>query len=243
MSNINKIIVTKGFLEKVLVEPVTIGYSLSRLIDNSIEAKKDTISKEEPCNIVINIFQEFISIADNSGGVNCNLTEKDIFKMGDTGLGMKKTLLELGNRIDLLSNKKGFSRRFSLALDKDLDELVCDSEEIQYNDKISDGTLIFISELNGDIKKRLLLEKSITEISKTLGEKFKNYIEENLLKILVNGNVVRNETFNDEKVISIQYKVSARKVEELKEYYNDKSAKDIGIRAFNKLYEEYKKIF
>lgn len=238
MSNINKIIVTKGFLEKVLVEPVTIGYSLSRLIDNSIEAKKDTISKEEPCNIVINIFQEFISIADNSGGVNCNLTEKDIFKIGDTGLGMKKTLLELGNRIDLLSNKNGFSRRFSLALDKDLDELVCDCEEIQYNEKISDGTLIFISDLSDDIKKKLSIGKSIDEISMTLGEIFKNYIEENVLNILVNGNMVSNEVFNNEKVISIQFKVSARKVEKLKEYYNDKSAKDVGIRAFNKLYED-----
>lgn len=39
--------------------------------------------------------------------------------------------------------------------------------------------------------------------------------------------------------ITIQYEMDVLKVEELKEYYGENTAKAIGIKSFNKLYEEY----
>ncbi|WP_330637716.1 ATP-binding protein [Romboutsia hominis] len=47
------------------------------------------------------------------------------------------------------------------------------------------------------------------------------------------------ESFKN-RTITIQYEVSIDKVEELKEYYNEISAKAIGKKAFDKLYEIYK---
>ncbi|WP_286317134.1 hypothetical protein [Romboutsia ilealis] len=39
--------------------------------------------------------------------------------------------------------------------------------------------------------------------------------------------------------ITIQYEMDVSKVEELKEYYGENTAKAIGMKSFNKLYEEY----
>ncbi|WP_070110347.1 ATP-binding protein [Clostridium acetireducens] len=139
MANYSKVIIDKNFLKRHLVEKEDISKFLSRFIDNSIKARQEVTTSENPCHININIFENLIIISDNSGGININITDKEIFRIGIndgkriSGLGIKKSLFKLGNKIEMLSNKKGCSRKFSLDINIGSDELKSQSENIDYN--------------------------------------------------------------------------------------------------------------
>lgn len=51
--------------------------------------------------------------------------------------------------------------------------------------------------------------------------------------------IKENRTAFLSKTISIQYDMDIEKVDDLEEYYDENSAKSIGIKAFNKLYEDF----
>ncbi|NFN18962.1 hypothetical protein FDB65_11780 [Clostridium botulinum] len=48
-----------------------------------------------------------------------------------------------------------------------------------------------------------------------------------------------NKVHFQSKIITIQYEMQIGKVDELKDYFGEDTAKGVGIRAFNKLYEDY----
>ena len=51
--------------------------------------------------------------------------------------------------------------------------------------------------------------------------------------------IKENRVHFQSRTITIQYEVPIVKVEELKDYYGENTAKGVGIIAFNKLYEKY----
>ncbi|AIY82553.1 histidine kinase-, DNA gyrase B-, and HSP90-like ATPase family protein [Clostridium baratii str. Sullivan] len=340
MVNSNRVVINKNFLKKYLFENEEISKSLSRFIDNSIKARKDITTKENPCKITIRTFEDLIVVGDNSGGINGNLSGKDILRIGDydgyeiSGLGMKKSAFSLGNKLDIISNKKRNSRKFTVDFNSKDDELSFQEENIEFAESKVEGTNIFISDLRRKTKKEMVEENIIIY---KLGRMYSKFIDKGEVIISVNGTEVKakniiakkictrkilnkyvvdlykgdkkdisgidlfindymiydrekskkevkwnllneakhtytdcivevtyngeNPKFNEEKEllftevikfikenkiyfqsknITIQYEMPIEAVEELKEYYNENTAKAIGIKAFNKLLEDYK---
>lgn len=339
MVNSNRIVINKNFLKKYLFENEEISKSLSRFIDNSIKAREDITTKENPCKITIKTFEDLIVVGDNSGGINSNLSGKDILRIGDydgyeiSGLGMKKSAFSLGNKLDIISNKKGNSRKFTVDFNLKYDELSFQEENIEFDESKVEGTNIFISDLQSKTKKEISEDNIIDK----LGRMYSKFIDKGEVIILINGTEVKAKNIVAEKIctckilnkyvvdlykgdkkdisgidlfindymtydrekskkevkwnllneakhtytnciveityhgerskfieekellftevikfikenkihfqsknITIQYEMPIEVVEELKEYYNENTAKAIGIIAFNKLLEDYK---
>ncbi|GKU25141.1 ATP-binding protein [Clostridium folliculivorans] len=341
MASFNRVIVDKKFLRRNLVEEEDISKSLSRFIDNSINARREVTTSKNPCKITINITKDSIEISDNSGGIQSKITDKDIFRIGFengdniSGLGIKKSFFKLGNKIEIFSNKKRCSRKFSLDLNSNSDELESQTENLAYNSKIVEGTTIIISDLEKSLKKELDNGYSMEKILISLGRLYCKFIEKGELIIFVNDKEVtakgikakklnscrilggyevtlykgskedhsgidifindfmeyervknkevkwnllnepkhtysdciveisyhgdRDKFFQEKELlfsevikfikdnkmyflsstIIIQYDMPIGKVEDLKEYYDESTAKAIGIKGFDKLYEEY----
>ncbi|KEH94917.1 ATP-binding protein [Clostridium botulinum] len=341
MSKENKVVISKAFLKKQLSEDEHIAKSLSRFIDNSIKAKEKITINKYPCMVYINILEDSIVISDNSGGIDSNITDKDIFKIGKNdkneilGLGIKKSLFKLGNKIEIFSNKKGCARKFSLDIKLGNEELVSQSENMNYNPDVPEGTIVVISDLEHEIKKKITKIGFVNDVILKLGRMYSKFIFKEKLIICLNNKYVKpknikakkinscsildnckgelykgnkydisgidlfindymvydrvknkevkwnllneakhtytdciieivyygeksefiknkEDIFNEvidfvkknkisfeSNVITIQYEEPITKVEELKQYYNENTAKGIGIKAFNKLYENY----
>ena len=93
----NKVIVSKNILKKSFMEDEELEKTLSRFIENSVKARADISTRENPCKVNITIFENFISIVDNSGGIDPNIKDEEIFKIGTVdntyseGIGIKKS--------------------------------------------------------------------------------------------------------------------------------------------------------
>lgn len=342
MNNYNRVIVNKSILKKSLSEKENISKSLSRFINNSINVRRKVTTNKNPCKININIYDNLITISDNSGGISSDITDKEIFRIGTvtkegiSGLGIKKSLFRLGNKIDIYSNRKECSRRFSLDINSESDELISQSEDIDYNSRAVEGSNIFISDLDNSTNKEINNCYCIDNILMTLGRMYSKFIKKEQLIIWVNKRIVnamdikaekissckildlyevdlykgknynvsgidlfindymiynrekskkevkwnllhearhtytnciveiryygekakfmedkeelftevirfikKNKVHFENKTIKIEYEAPIEKVEELKEYYDELTAKAIGIKAFDKLYEDF----
>lgn len=340
MNNHNRVIIGKEFIKKTLSKKEDISLSLSRFIDNSIKAREEITTKKNPCKIKISTFKNLIVVNDNSGGIRSHITDKDLFKMGNdgddskSGIGMKKSLCRLGNKIDIVSNRKGCSRKFSMDLDAYGEELLSIEQPINYDCNIEDGTTIYVTNLDSRVSKEIQDVGFEKKIIKSIGRMYTKFISNGELIIELNNyiinevkidakyinscllldkynvdlykgnrespgmdifindymiyNRVKNkevrwnflneakhtysdcivevnysgsrEVFETEKdelfkkiiefikenkvhfkseTITIQYEMPISKVEELKDYFGEDTAKGVGIKAFNKLYENY----
>lgn len=346
MEKYNKVIVDKNFIKKMLRGKEEVHKSLSRFIDNSIQAKKETSKEHVVCKVEIKIFEDLIVISDNSGGIDVRLTDKELFRIGVndgcsiSGLGIKKSLFELGNKINLDSNNKICSRKFTLDLNLNIDEMISFCEDKKYNPNKVEGTTIFISDLEMGVKEEIEGSSFITRIIDNLGRRYSKFIIKGnlLIEVAFHGNtyivkakdieaqkinsctllgkykvdlykslnkeisgvdlfinnsmiydrekndliikwnslsehkyrfsnciveirfdgdesiyesekdrlyselrkfIKKNKEYFKSKTMIIQYEMDIDKIEYLKEYYDENTAKAIGIIAFNKLYEGY----
>lgn len=340
MNNYNRVVIDKKFIKKTLYKSEDIALSLSRFIDNSIKAREEIITKKNPCRIKICIFENLIVVNDNSGGIWNHITDKDLFKIGNdgddikSGVGMKKSLCRLGNKIDIVSNRKGCARKFSMDLDDGGEELLSIEQSINYDCSSEDGTTIYVTNLNNRVSKEIQAIGFEKKIIKSIGRMYTKFINKGKLIIELNNYIINevnidakhikscllldkctvdlykgsressgidifindymvynrvkikevlgnslNEakhTYSDcivevnysgsreifetekhelfkkiidfikdnkvhfqKKTITIQYEMPIAKVEELKDYFGEDTAKGVGIKAFNKLYEDY----
>lgn len=99
---------------------------------------------------------------------------------------MKQSFFILGDKIDIISNNKDLSRKFIIDLNLKDEELISKSEIINYDDSISDGTTIFISNLNKNIVKDINNNYCIYNLIERLGRIYCKFIEKNHLEIYVN---------------------------------------------------------
>lgn len=310
------------------------------MIDNSINARKKITTDENPCIVKIEVYKEYISICDNSGGINNNITADEIFKIeytdknGKSGIGMKKSLFTLGDIIDIVSNKKDGSRKFFIDMTQRSDELLYNIEDINYDERKEEGTFIKVKSLREYIKEQV---SGLSYIKCDIGRIYNKFIEKGNLNIYINGDKVNPVGIDGDKIdsceisnnckmnlyignkenssgveiflndnmiydreegkkaigltklkspkhsfrrcivevnyigsdsnferdknklfkaikdfinkneghfrsrnITVQFDADINRVEELKEFYNEDSAKAVGIKAFDKMYEEYK---
>ncbi|WP_195517338.1 ATP-binding protein [Paraclostridium bifermentans] len=336
----NKVIVSKKILKKSFIENEELEKTLSRFIENSIKARVDISTRENPCKVDIIIFENFISIVDNSGGIDPNIKDEEIFKIGTVdntyseGIGIKKSFFILGNKMNMESNNKKGSRKFLLDTSLDYEELRYQVENTKYNPEKVEGTSIYITSLENNIREKISQSCCEESIIIGLGRIFSKFIENGELQITVNttpvnaigicgekinsctilgeyqvdlykgvkgsksgvdlfingymfynrekskdvkwnlsqakhrynnciieisynGDKLRfleshdvlfdkvlefikeNEQHFRSKTIIIQFEADIGKVEELEEYYDENTAKAIGIKAFEQLYQKF----
>ncbi len=189
----NKFIVSKNILKKSLVEEEELEKTLSRFIDNSIKAKTNLSDKISTCEVNIMIYEDLISIRDNSGGLDPKIRDEEIFKIGNDntnvveGVGIKKSFFILGTKMDIVSNNKIKPRKFTLDINLDDDELVYQVEESEYNDNQEEGTIIFISSLEDRIRRKISQSWCISSVVTGLGRIYSKFIGKGQLKLDVNG--------------------------------------------------------
>lgn len=190
-----------------MVKKEDISKTLSRLIDNSINARKDITKIKNPCIVKIQIHQDYISISDNSGGINNNITASEIFKIEYTnkdkksGIGMKRSLFILGDTINIISNKKDCSRRFYIDMTINSEEVLYNSENIEYNKRKEEGTYIEVKNLDENIKLQL---EHINSLTNKLGRIYSKFIENGYLIISVNDCIVNPVEINATKIKSCE---------------------------------------
>lgn len=208
MKRLVKVIINKIILKEYLGEKEEISKSLSRFIDNSIEARKMITTYKNPCEVSINTNEDSISIVDNSGGINSSITDEDIFKIGNdngeniSGLGIKKSFFTLANKIEITSNRKECSRRLTLDINSQSEELMSQSETIKYNSYEVDGTKIYITDLNRNIKKRINETLFNRETHNQLGRIYSKFIDKKELILYLNGEKLEAKNIEAKKINS-----------------------------------------
>lgn len=231
--NSGRVVVAKKLLKKILSERESIAKSLSRFIDNSIEARTKITTPVNPCRVVIHIFPDLISVEDNSGGMKKEINAADIFELGNNndgnnlGIGMKKSFFTLGNKIDVISNKKDGSRKFSIDFNTSSRELEFQSEVINFNKEKQEGAIIYISDLEKRIENEIVRGGYLSSILFELGKRYVRFIEKRELIIEISNKIVK--PVNEEKV-----KIASRLI--LTKYdvtiYKHKTKGNSGIDVF-----------
>ena len=204
----NKVIVSKKILKKSFIENEELEKTLSRFIENSIKARVDISTRENPCKVNITIFENFISIVDNSGGIDPNIKDEEIFKIGTVdntyseGIGIKKSFFILGNKMNMESNNKKGSRKFLLDTSLDYEELRYQVENTKYNPEKVEGTSIYITSLENNIREKISQSCCEESIIIGLGRIFSKFIENGELQITVNTTPVNAIGICGEKINS-----------------------------------------
>lgn len=115
----------------------------------------------------------------------------------------------------ILSNRKGCSTRFLLDINSASDELISESESIDYNPNATEGTNIFISDLENNINKQIINSSCIDNILAQLGRRCSKFIKKRELVVFVNRRRVIAEDIGAKKIDSCEilgnYKVDLYK--------------------------------
>lgn len=235
--NSKRVVIAKKLLKNILSEKESIAKSLSRFIDNSIEARSEMTTPMNPCRVLIKIFPNLILIADNSGGMKKGITAEDIFELGNNdngknlGIGMKKSFFTLGNKIDVISNKKGESRQFWLDFNTSSRELEFQSETIDFNKDNEEGTIIYINDLEKKVENEILKPGYLNCILLELGKRYIKFIEKRELIIDVNNKIVK--PVSEEKVkINSRLLLTKYDVTIYKHKFKGSSGIDVFVKNF-----------
>ncbi|WP_066875283.1 ATP-binding protein [Clostridium mediterraneense] len=204
----SKVIVDKYFLKKQLTRGEDNISAIKRLVDNSIQAYESLERKNDICEVLVDIFDDLIVVKDNSGGINENISEVELFRIGGksndklSGVGLKKALFKLGNTINIESNKKDNSKRFILNFKDEINhELGWESENMSYNPNSKIDTKVCISNLEDDVKKEILSKKLESELLINFSKIYRKKIDKKLVKIKINGTEVKSSDINGKKLI------------------------------------------
>lgn len=178
----------------LFVIPITLERTTLTL---TIKARETVTTKQNPCKVNITIFENLIVVNDNSGGIKKGITDRDLFKIGNNednnkeGIGMKKSFCSLGNKIDVISNRKDYSRKFTMDLDYEGEELISSEEIINYNCNIGEGTTIYITNLEKNISKQIQTIDYENKIVKYLGRMYLKFIDKGKIIIKINNYFVK----------------------------------------------------
>jgi len=192
----------KSLMEKMGYVGFRPEEAFAEFIDNSIDAIYDPITGEPlvslPITVIITLEENRIEIYDNSSGIldfdNClrlAFSEKNTdFTLGEFGLGLKTASMSLGRRVTIVSKRLHENTYHKTTIDLDewyndprwkivVEDYPCDENE--------HWTKIIIEKLH--VTPILYKE----ELLRDLAERFGQFIENNEIKIIINGRTVSPE--------------------------------------------------
>lgn len=171
----------------------TVSEAISELIDNSIDAREDTV------NINIKILKNKVIVEDNGKGmnkeeaINSVILGKSSKKTGDLGyfgMGLKTACMSLGKKFIVQTKKKGSTEKYCINFDIEeweknnkWDQQINILKQYNVNDS---GTKIYITKLKFNQHKNLI-ESLLIHLS----ERFGVFISNKEVKIKVNNKEVK----------------------------------------------------
>lgn len=222
-SNTIKSFVTKQFLIEIITRDIQIMDAILELVDNSLDraiskhsvdiAKsltEDYLINANGCGditIDLKISKETFSIEDNSGGINKNLMENEVFVFGNPkqndymglsafGIGMKRAFFKLGKWIELRTKTEDDGELGLiwdvgdwLREDKwDLEFTELNELDIKFANDVN-GTVIEITELNEVVSKRFEQVDFQEQLKKRLSTSYALFLKSGV-RINLNGNAL-----------------------------------------------------
>ncbi|MEN4664881.1 ATP-binding protein [Pantoea agglomerans] len=223
---------TKEFFIDMLTRDIALDRSLLDLIDNSVDAARE--SRKNDARIEINYSDGVFVIYDNCGGMDRDSAKNYAFRfgrpkdkpstpnsVGQFGVGMKRTLFKLGKKFKVFSKKN--NETFSI--DIDVDEWKKDDKDwtfnIDYESEVdlNDGeTKIIVKDLYQDISEQLVLDTFINSLSQEISVAHFKSINSGL-SIYINGKKVSN------------YEISFLQSEELGVYSKSYTVDGVKVRV------------
>ncbi|MCD7076334.1 Uncharacterised protein [Klebsiella quasipneumoniae] len=201
--------VTAAFIESTLTEDISTVESIYDLLDNSIDAARTSILEKNKTNdlyglpadysgykITIRIDKNSIRILDNCSGIDED-TIKDgmfvvakrsahIYGIGHYGIGLKRSLLKLGNKYSMLSDNSKYSFKMSFEnnqIGNETDSLI--AKEITSTKK--NKALFSISDLKSEIRYDISNEIWFDNLISGISDRYANFIKKGLKIKVVNA--------------------------------------------------------
>lgn len=208
---------TKKFFIDSITRDITLEKSITDLIDNSIDGAKRYIENDDYKGYFIKIRfnkKEFI-IEDNCGGISIDYAKRYAFRFGNSednlknysssgfGIGMKRAFFKIGKNIIVLSTTIDFKCKVNLDVNKWIKEkaweIVVQSKRRENRRNNIEGTKIEITELNKTILEKFN-NKNFEHRLRTLIEKeYRDYISKGL-KIIINQIELNKENINESEI-------------------------------------------
>ncbi|KMW71547.1 hypothetical protein TI10_20335 [Photorhabdus luminescens subsp. luminescens] len=201
--------VTADFIESTLTEDISTVESIYDLIDNSIDAARSLILEKNKSNdlyglpanysgykITIRIDKNSIRILDNCSGIDEGTIKDDMlvvakrsahmYGIGHYGIGLKRSLLKLGNKYSMLSDNSSYSFKMSF----ENNQIGNDSNNLTAKEISSTGknkALFSISDLKNGIRYDISNEKWFDNFIKGISARYAAFIKKGLQIKVVNA--------------------------------------------------------
>lgn len=169
---------TKEFIITTITKDIRVQAAIFDLIDNSINAAEALTNPKRLHGyyVTIKINESEFIIIDNCGGIPKDRVLGDAFKIGSSleytkghGIGLKRAFLKFGKNIEILSNRKDYSSKVFIDVDKwgERNNWDINVDKVNYDDKLPQGLIMNIKNLYNDIERNF---SSITFINMLLDE-------------------------------------------------------------------------
>lgn len=198
----------------------SINAAMEPYADRLVDAKGyhdllSDVSVVPAASIRVIIGQERIDISDDAGGISLALAESKVFAFGHPtgshdsgdrlsvyGIGLKRAIFKMGNRIKIVSNHPDGG--FSMDLPVDWWENQMETpwkipiEAAPYDDSLPAGTSISISELYGDVLRRLSDPTFLTDLKYKISRTYSYFL----------GRII-NIVVNDEEIAPTEFRIGS----------------------------------
>lgn len=240
----------KRLFVSLITRDITLADAILDLLDNSINAAMQEVSNplnsarsffnfltspntKLKVEIRVKISEKEISVVDNAGGIEFESARDGIFHFGVHskarrtkdrlsvfGIGMKRALFKIGNRISMVSDhpKGGFSLSLDVQEWEEKVQNVWGFPNLHQRERVSEkntGTAVKITELHDDVRRRVSDETFVPALIEKISKTY-SYFLGRFIKISVNGkNIVpmvfdigRNFTHENYKTGTVEYNIT-----------------------------------
>ncbi|KGK86557.1 ATP-binding protein [Clostridium sp. HMP27] len=206
---------TKEFVIQTITKDIRIQAAIFDLIDNSINAAEALTNPKrlQGYKVELKINGAEFQISDNCGGISRDKIFGDALKIGSSieytgghGIGLKRAFLKIGKKIEILSNRPDYSCRIKIDVDKwgKNDNWDINIKEEAFEDNLSQGLTIIISNLYEEICKNFSKHKFINELINEIELRYRYKLQAGF-SIEVNKNILKPAVINGIKIAESSY--------------------------------------
>lgn len=215
----------KQFFVEMLTRDISLEDCILDLIDNSIDSllRSEDIDIEKAVlggnsraqhrsskrRIDITYSGERFSIEDDCGGIARRHAENDVFcfgpsagaepgKLGIYGIGLKRAILKLGQRADVISGRSGNGFRVKIDLDEwlkkdsSIDDWTFPIEDLPDNRQSTGRTAIKVTAIHPEVSQRLRQNTLGSALRRAVAQTYAVFLRE-YVSIYINGTEVEPE--------------------------------------------------
>jgi hypothetical protein len=209
---------TKDVVVDGLTKDATVIECILDLIDNSIDAARDTVFERSPgtdSNLLLDDYSEFkieltfsgdgLSIADNCKGMESEALRKSVLRFGERsfhemgiglyGVGLNRAMFKLGRRSELHTDTGKERSRVILNVDRYLKSEDWNLPARRFQTRKKQGTSLQITKLPTEISQAFADNDWIKNLRQHVGRRYGSFLSKGLT-LVVNGIPVEARTIS-----------------------------------------------